>query len=80
MVDEEAAVAVAVVSDAEIEMVGFDELGELFKMSGTTICVDALSVILVGVDKFDGGAVMLENGFVDDGSGAVGAVYAEVEF
>ena len=77
--DKETTVAIAIVSDAEIEMVFCDEILERFEMSGATIMIDGLVVTCIGIDESDFGAEIFENGLIDDGSSAVCAIHTDVE-
>ena len=79
LVDAKTAVAVAVESDAEVEMVVGDEFLEEFRMGAATVVVDFGIVVSVTMDELGFGAEGFKNGFTDDGSGAVGAVDANFE-
>jgi len=48
-------------------------------MGGAAIGIDELSVTRVGVDEFDSGAETFKNFFVDDTSGAIGAVETDAK-
>ena len=79
LVDTKTAVAVAVKSDAEVEMVVGDELLEEFGMSATTMVVDFGVVVGVAMDELGLSTEGFENGFADDGSGTVGTVDTDLE-
>ena len=61
MVDTEATVAIAIVGDAEIEMILLDEGLEGFRVGGATFGVNFGIVMLVGVDELSLGTEVGEN-------------------
>ena len=75
----EAAVAVAVEGNAEVEMVCSDEILERFWVSGAAVVVDFGVIVGVGVDKLSFGAEVVKNRFADDRGGTIGAVKSEGE-
>lgn len=79
VVDKETAIAVTVIGDAEIELVAEDCLDELVEMGGAAVFVDAGIVVSVGIDECDRSAELREDLLADDRSGAIGAVYGEIE-
>ena len=78
-VDEHAAIAVAVESDAEIEFLGGDEALQRVKMGAAAVFVNFGVVTLVSMDEVDFGTELFEDGFADDAGGTVGAVEADVQ-
>ena len=79
MVDENGTVAVAVVGNAEVEILARDELAERFGVGGAAVHVDGLAEAGVGVDEFHGGTECLEDLFADNAGGTVRAVHADME-
>ena len=79
MVDEKTTIAVAIVGDAEVEVILGDKFLKGLEVSGAALVIDFGIIVRVVVDKSDFCAELFEDLLIDDASGTVGAVHGEVE-